>query len=308
MTAPFGYRSPDGDIDLERALGPHLGHYVGTMVAGATGSRTQVLALGGAETEAGLLVRRAYGQPTRASSCGTVAVQPSFVWDACAYYLRLGVHWTASKKELRLAYLALSPDDGDEQLHYCLMQLLDDRVRFAYDRVPLGGIFTWDRDVAAALRRVAAQEAARRVAEDGAEFSTDEVMEEMGFGPQPPEEDGDPEQPPGAPARPADVVSSRWEMQWGHYVLAGPGSFPRADAALLEAWQGMVAAALRERGIVMEFAVAQGPEDSPMVLRDVKEDCIFVVTDKGASPQMAQRAVEMGISLGMVADNNMEGV
>ena len=58
----------------------------------------------------------------------------------------------------------------------------------------------------------------------------------------------------------------------------------------------------------MQFAVAQGPENAPLVLRDIKEPCIFIVTEKGASPQQAIAAVEKVISLGYVKENNTGGI
>jgi hypothetical protein len=302
VTAPFAYRGPDGEILLEDALGPHLQHYVAVMVSGAAGTRMQVIALGGGDTPHGLLIRQAYGRPTRASPCGEVAVQPSFVWDACAYYLRLGVHWTATKKELRIAYLAADPQQADARLHYCLTQLMDDVIRAAYDRVPLGGVFLWDRDIAAQIKRAAAAEAARRMA-DGGEATAGDVMDEMGFQEVPREQAYEEAREEAGPAAVEEAPRLLWGSRWGHYVLSGPQGAPRADTALLEAWQGMVAAALRERGMTAPFAVAQGSEGDPLVLRDINEPCIFVMTQKGTSPDMAREAVEMGITLGIVTDD-----
>jgi hypothetical protein len=298
MTAPFGYRGPDGDINLDEALGPHLRHYTGIMILAAADKFVILSSEPDAGTADGTVIRVGYGRPTRASACGDVAVQPSFVWDVCAYYLRLGVHWRATKKDLRLAFLAADPQQRNEQLLYCLTQLLDDTVRAAYDRQPLGGMFLWDRDVMAAIKRTAAQEAGRRMSEGG-EATAGDVMGEMGFRELPREEayeEARQEMRPQAPQAPV----SRWAAQWGHYVVAGRYGVPEADQELLEAWQGLVAAALRERGITRPFAVAQGGEDAPVVLRNINEPCIFVITDKGASPQKAREAVEMGISQGII--------
>jgi hypothetical protein len=306
---PFAYRAPDGEIDLEEALGPHLRHYVSVMVSGANGTRTQLLALGRSETEHGTLLRQGFGCPTRASSAGTLAVLPEWSWDVCGYYVSLGVHWTATKGEVRRAYAAACRRKGrfeqDEYLTYVTAQLSDARVRRLYDLVPLGGVFLLDKYVEGRLKRAAAAEASRRMA-GGGEATTGDVLEEMGLreGPRVPQGDDPPEESrkplPEAPR-------SRWGAVWGHYLLSGPQGVPVPDAGLLEAWQGMVAAALRARGIVMEFAVGQGFQDSPLVLQDVKEACIFVVTQEGASPEKASEAVEMGISLGIVEYNSDGG-
>lgn len=306
MTVPFGYRDADGDINLEEALGDHLRHYVTIMVSGVNGTRTQQLALGRTETEHGALLRQGFGRPTRASSCGTVAVAPGWSWDVCAYYLVLGVRWTASRGEIRRAYVARCARAGgqvqEERLTYIVAQLTDPVIRRAYDQVPLGGIFTWDRDVEASIKRAAAAEASQRMAR-GEEVSADDVLEEMGVKAPPQDDPGEEPERKQLPA----ARRGRWESQWGHYLLAGPqGSPPPADG-LLEAWQGMVAAALREHGIVMSFAVGHGHGDAPLVLQDVKEPCIFIVTEAEASPEKAKAAVEMGINLGIV-ENNPGGI
>lgn len=305
MTVPFGYRDADGDINLEEALGDHLRHYVTIMVSGVNGTRTQQLALGRTETEHGALLRQGFGRPTAASSCGTLAVQPGWSWDVCGYYRRLRVRWTATKREIRVAYREIWARTGvqDERLTYTVSQLTDDRIRRAYDMVPLGGIFTWDRDVEARIKRAAADEAMRRRMDEGDEVTADDVLEEMGVK-QPPPDPDDPEQERDRPPR---ARWSRWEARWGHYLLAGPQGSPEPVEGLLEAWQGMVAAALRERGIVMSFAVGHGHKSAPLVLRDVKEACIFIVTEAEASPEKAKEAVEMGINLGIV-ENNPGGI
>jgi hypothetical protein len=312
VSRSFGFRGPDGDIDLDRALGSAMGHYVALMVSGTQGTCVQPLGAVGEESEHGPVMRQGFGRPVRASASGTVARQPEWVWDVCAYYLVLGVHWRATRGEIRRAYVAAcARDDGqeqDEQLTYALAQLLDERVRRAYDMMPLGGVFTWDRDIEAAIKRAAAAEAGRRMAE-GDQATARDVMEEMGFQSEPPapEDDEDAgEQAAAVRAREAATTAARtrWSLQWGYYVLPGRYGAIHADEALLEAWQGMVAAALRERGISMAFAVGQGRTGSPSVLRNINEPCIFVVTKEGASPARAESAVEKGIALGIVEDES----
>lgn len=311
MSGPFAFRGPDGEIDLEEALGPHLRHYVAVMVSGANGTRMQALALGRTDTPHGALLRQGFGRPTRASSCADVAVQPGWSWDVCAYYLLLGVRWTATKREVRVAYKAVWQRSGgvqEERLTYAVSQLTDDRVRRAYDMVALGGVFLRDRDTAERLKKAAVAEAVRRMTEEGEASSADEVLEEMGLRKEQPHPEG--EDPPQEEAPPAaqEAPGDRWGARWGHYVLSGPQGAPRADAALLEAWQGLVAAALRERGISTGFAVGVGAGESPKVLRDINEPCIFIMTEKGASPDKARDAVEMGISLGYVGNNSAGGI
>lgn len=312
MTGPYAYRDADGDVDLGEALGPHLRHYVTIMVSGERGTRRQVLATGGMETPHGMLLRHGFGRPTRASACGELAVQPGWSWDVCGYYVLLGVRWTATKGEIRRAYIAACARRGgqvqDERLTYVMAQLSDERVRRAYDMTPLGGVFTWDRDVEMRLKRAAAAEASRRTAQ-GEAATTEDVLSEMGLrDPEEPGEAAGDEEPGERPEAPPAAPRSHWGAQWGYYLLAARPGDPGPDPVLLEAWQGMVAAALREAGVTAAFAVGQGGTGAPMVLQDVKEACIFVVTEKGASPEKAREAVQMGISLGIVTHNSDGGI
>jgi hypothetical protein len=309
VSRPYAYRDADGDVDLEEALGPHLRHYVTLMVAGAQGTRNQVLALGGSPSPHGTLLRQAPGRPARASACGALALLPEWSWDACGYYVSLGVRWTATKGEIRRAYIAACARPGgqeqDEYLTYVVAQLSDPAVRRAYDMTPLGGVFLRDKYVAARIKRAAAAEASRRTAR-GEDTATGDVLDEMGLREEPPApQDGSPGGPPtSSPAPPA----ARWAARWGYYLLSGPQGPPRPDAALLEAWQGMVAAALRERGIAVAFAVGQAHPGAPIVLRDIKEACIFLTTQEGASPEKAREAVEMGVTLEIFGYNADGGI
>lgn len=295
---PYQYRTPGGDIDLDRALGAALPHYARLIVEGMADPRPEAFAPDPEPAPDGV-VRYGHGRPVHASSCGGLAVRPEFSWDVCAYYLLLGVRWTATRGEIRRAYVAACArphgQEQEERLTYALAQLSDEGIRRAYDMTPLGGVFFQDRDVEASIRRAASAEAGRRMSE-GDDITADEVMEEMGFTTVPRRS------PREAPSRPARPSAPPWSSQWGYYAVSGPQGSVTPRGVLLEAWQGMVAAALREEGIVTDFAVAQGAEDSPVVLRDVNKSCIFVLTGKGASPGEAIVAVKMGISLGYVAD------
>lgn len=300
------YRTPDGDIDLDAALGPHLGHYVAVMVSGQDGTASQVLALGGSQTPHGLLLRRGFGLPALASSRGTVAVSPEWSWDVCGYYAALGVRWTASRGEIRRAYiLACTREHGqhqDERLTYVVAQLSDAAVRRAYDLTPLGQPFLGDKYLQERLKRAATAEAVRRRAQ-GEESSTEEVLEEAGIRMEPPprgDASGEAREAPGPSAPRRGDLWARW---WGYYVISGPLGAPAPDAALLEAWQGLVAAALREHGVVMEFAVGAARKGAPMVLRDINKGCIFLLTGNWASPELAREAVKMGVTQGIVENS-----
>ena len=82
-----------------------------------------------------------YGRrPTVASTSQTLERWPSVVWDVNGYYASLGVHWWASRQQLRDAYVKM---DGPNnfRLTYILKVLLDAELRAAYDSCPFGSFF-----------------------------------------------------------------------------------------------------------------------------------------------------------------------
>lgn len=70
------------------------------------------------------------------TSVGLVVAQP-FRWDTNGWYARLGVEPTATKREIRDAYLLLQ-DGADDLLQEAFKGLIDPESRWAYDRRPLG--------------------------------------------------------------------------------------------------------------------------------------------------------------------------
>lgn len=118
--------------------------------------------------------------PAEFSTCTDLAVSPEWVWDVNGYYRSLGVPTTVGKRGLRVAYQRL---DGQSSpwLTYCLKQLLDDGVRAAYDRMPLGIRF-YDRYVAEEIARAAKLAAAQaaNVARQryGADIDPEELFKE----------------------------------------------------------------------------------------------------------------------------------
>ena len=311
MTRPYQYRDADGNLVLDEILGlEHVRHYTRILTsaspefaeqqrrmdeAGARSWRDPVPVPWRAERLEDGLVRMKSYLPAVASSCTDLERLPSFCWDVCGYYRRLGAHWRATVRELRVAYNTVDPEQTDERVMYALTQLLDPEVRRLYDLMPLGGVFLLDKDVNAAIKRAAAREAARRSrdGEDGG--SRADVMGEWGFDEVSPEEGQ--ERAVAASRAPAPRQRS-WGSSWGHYALVRPGTdwAEMPDAEEMGEWQAMIAGALARRGIRIGFAVGAHDGESPLVLRDSNEACIFI-TGKGISPEKAEEAVRMGISL-----------
>lgn len=78
--------------------------------------------------------------PDEFSSVTWLAIRPQISFDVNGYYRALGVHWQATRGELREAYLAKNGPES-AYLTYVFRQLLDPEVRRQYDLMPMGEIF-----------------------------------------------------------------------------------------------------------------------------------------------------------------------
>jgi hypothetical protein len=312
MTRPYQYRDANGHLILDEILGEEgVRHYVRILTSASPEFATQqrkMADLPGLErrtpapwraerVDDGLVRMRSY-LPAVASSCKDLERLPSYCWDVCGYYRRLGVHWRATLKELRAAYNTVDPQQTDERLMYAFNQLRNPQIRRLYDLMPLGGVFLLDKEVNAAIKRAAAREAARR-ARDGESGAREDVMSEWGFDEVTPEEG---RERAVAASLPTSLRSRSWGSSWGWYALVRPGTdwARMPDAEDMGDWQAMIAGALARLGIKTGFAVgACDDPESILVLRDGNEACIFI-TGKGISPKKAKEAIIMGISLGHI--------
>jgi hypothetical protein len=312
MTRAFEFRDANGNLVLDAILGPeHVRHYTRILESASpefAEAQRRIEEAGGRDwrdpvpvpwraerVDDGLVRMRSY-LPAVASSCTDLEPLPSFCWDVCGYYRRLGVHWRATLRELREAYNTVDPQQADQRVMYAFRQLRDPQVRRLYDLMPLGGVFLLDRDVNAAIKRAAARESARRMSY-GDESGQADVLREWGIDEVTPEES----------LRRAEAASRlalrpcSWGSFWGYYALVRPGTdwegMPESEE--MGEWQAMIAAALARRGIRIMFAVGAHDGEFPVVLRDSNQACIFI-TGKGISPDKAEEAVRMGVSLGYI--------
>jgi hypothetical protein len=307
MTRAFEFRDADGNLVLDAILGPDdVRHYTRILESASPefAERRRMRALPAADRDGpapwraerlddGLVRMRGY-LPAVASSCTDLEPRPSFCWDVCGYYRRLGVHWKATLRELRVAYNTVDPRQTDARVMYAFNQLRDPEVRRLYDLMPLGGVFLLDRDVNDAIKRAAARESARR-AGHGEEGGRADVLREWGMDEVSPEES---QERAVAASLPPALRPRSWGSSWGWYALVRPGTdwarMPESEE--MGEWQAMIAAALARRGIKIMFAVGAHDGEFPVVLRDSNQACIFI-TGKGISPEKAEEAVRMGISL-----------
>jgi hypothetical protein len=315
----YQFRNPDGSLRLDELLGErYVRHY--TRILSSSSAEFAAMQLAamvpepgqpapawqaapGQVTEDGWCLV-AEGAPEReASSCTDVAVMPEVCWDVCGYYRRLGVRWRASRKDIRLAYLARDPAKEDEGLHYVMTQLLDPVVRRAYDLMPLGGLFLGDRDVRESIERAAAREASRRTARQapGEMTAQEEVLSEWGFEKGVSEEEARerlaPQYRAGTASDELGGSLEGWERHWGWYRLADPYDNPYEvpDARHLEQWQALVAAALAAAGVRASFSVGTWPGNGVRHWRDGNKSCIFFIGGQ-VTEQAAQEAVRAYLS------------
>lgn len=235
--------------------------------------------------------------PVNCSSSTALELYPLHCWDVRGYYARLGVHWKATRRELREAYVSLG---GPEDVHltYAFKQLMNSEIRKAYDQVPLGGDW-FDDEAREQVRREAAQEAARRTERSGRAVDYASVLTERGFVFADPEatdragrviseEPGDPED------RSASLGASvsGWEMLWGWYMMDG-AVLPTRPGDVLGPWQEMLIEAFHTSDLRIQFAVGFFPGKRYRLWRNSRGLCIvFLANNEPPTPALATEAVK----------------
>lgn len=195
--------------------------------------------------------------PPEASSSTELSVLPVNIWDVNGYYRELGVLTAATRKQLRLAYVA-KDGPNDERLTYVFKQLLDPEIRFAYDCTPLGELFM-DKYVEAMLRQRIINAKSQRM-QDLADAGVDldlvdqdaierDVAEEMGF-----VEEADDTPDETVDAEPLDDQDEPVPFLFSYYLWRTRVVPERAQQVLSE-WQALLASELSREGIRIRFAV-----------------------------------------------------
>jgi hypothetical protein len=237
------------------------------------------------------------GEPFCSSSKTLATTKTQVCYDVNGYYRELGVYWTASKGELRVAY---DEADGpnDARLTYIFKQLLNKEIRAAYDATPLGEVFL-DDYIADALKEKAIREAARRTREGTTYISPEDVLSQWGFDLKDdasealiqdgaiPDDDQDLE----ALRRMDDASQVQYIHGWpyGYYLWRSVCM----DTERLGRWQELVVDALYEQGSVVRFAVGFcGRQPHPFVVGLVGgAGYVVYLNDRTtADPEIASRA------------------
>lgn len=258
-----------------------------------------------------VLIKHGWG-PDTCSSSQELEPSPVICWDVCGYYRRLGLHWKATKKQIRMALVkrtVMILGRGNARLVYAAHQLLNDAIRHEYDRVPLGMLFLKDKDTEEQLKRAAHAAASAMAARGRPEVTPEDVLGDWGFTTGPrggPQGEGREGQAPAAPPPPlTGRLAGYWELQWSWYAEPGPVPTWRAiEIQELEAWQLMLIRAFAARGVRARFAVGRCSAESFAVRPAPDPGIIVILLGKGEpSPAKAEQAAE---AWGLVTANRDE--
>lgn len=237
--------------------------------------------------------------PDRCSTSQELALSPQICWDVCRYYRRLGLHWKATRKEIRHALheLKATVGAGKPDLIYAAKQLLDETIRREYDRVPLGMLFLKDKDVVALLKR-AAQQAASAMAARGFHQTPEDVLGSWGFNVNPPTGPGGGGEKSQAPAASLPSLlraTARWHSQWSWYYDPVMLNHPLGwREERLEEWQHLLVSAFARRGLRAQFAVGLCDAETFSVRPVPNAGILVILLGSGEpSPELAADAVDV---------------
>jgi hypothetical protein len=204
-------------------------------------------------------------------------------YDVNGYYRELGVHWRATRKELAQAYTDL---DGQQfpRLTYIFKQLLNPKIREAYDRAPQGEPFL-DAYTDEQLKRRAHTEAHCRVSK-GEDISAAQIMDEWGYTLLT-DDEVDSVSPIGK-----DLIYGDDPWEYSYYAWKTSTYLP--DVHRLRRWQELLSTAASQRGVSPRMVIGTtAVSDQPFMLEDVNgNQVIFFSEDASPTLLVAHEAIE----------------
>jgi len=188
--------------------------------------------------------------PEFCSTSVDIVRRPEIIWDVNEYYRLLGLNnYRAKKIELKNAFLE---KDGHSSalITNAFKQLLDPEIRQEYDAMPLGERYMNDPYMQDEVKQKA-QKVANKRQQDGEEVSTEDVLNEMGFGVDKEEEEN---------AEPASQVEEHEPEDWDDYPYDWFFSYflwksISMDLAPLAKWQEAIRKGLVLAGVKTYFGV-----------------------------------------------------
>jgi hypothetical protein len=251
------------------------------------------------ETRDGLLVKRGSG-PDTCSSSQVLALSPEWCWDVCNYYGRLGLHWKATRRQIREALTKSRAlvGGGSEYLTYAASQLLNQQIRREYDRCPLGALFLKDKVVVGLLKQAATQAASAMAARGFHQTTPEDILGSWGFSVDPPGgpggegEDGQvPASLPPSPYR----ASPGWANQWGwYYDPQAPESLLSWSEDRMMRWQLLLIREFARRGMNIQFAVGICSAETFSIRPAPDPGILVILLGEGEpTPELAADAADM---------------
>lgn len=232
-----------------------------------------------------------FGVPTRlgrgplAWSTSTVLVVPERVcWDVNGYYRELGVHWEATRRELMRAYRA-KEGQRSPRLTYVFKQLLNPKIRKAYDRMSKDQVFL-DAYTDEKLKRRAHQESGRRAAE-GQLISPEQVLDEWGYAVL-----GDDEVDSVIPIGKDQINPGTEPWEYSYYAWKTSSYLP--DEGRLRRWQELLSTAATRYGERPRMIIgATALSDQPFMLENVNgSTVVFFSEDTPLESSIADLVIE----------------
>jgi hypothetical protein len=241
------------------------------------------------------------GDPVCSSSKVLDTTGTQVCWDVNGYYRELGVHWRASKAEMKRAYWE-ADGPNDARLTYVFKQLLNKETRAEYDAMPLGSVFL-DEYIGEWLKQRAIREAARRtgvggyvspediLAEWGFDLHTSETADLIGSGAS---ETDPPEDLDLQALREQDDASQvEYQGRWPYGFYLWHSLCVETDR--LGLWQTLLVDALAEQGAVVRFAVGyfgRGPSPYTIGLVGGGVYVVYLNDSVTPDPEVAGRAAQ----------------
>lgn len=217
--------------------------------------------------------------PIECSTSTALAILPEWCWDVNGYYRTLGVHWKATRKELREAYQAL---DGQSSVYltYVLKQLVNAAVRRAYDLAPPGEPFLDDIYVQDRLKAKAAAEARRRTMAGDYTTAKEVIEEDYKFIPDTPNEGVD-DQAAIDQGAPDEKLSDPDEtVIWPYSYFLWKSRLGEASERMAR-WQALLIREIADRQEVIRLAVGSvGRMAHPYIVGSVGNQYVVFLNDK----------------------------
>lgn len=222
------------------------------------------------------------------STCTALVPVVPVCHDVNGYYRELGVDWQATRKELAQAYMARG-GMGSVRLTYVFKQLLNRKVREAYDKTPAGEVFLDDyTDEQVRLERKARSEAARRRIQ-GETVSVETVLDEMGYFVL---DEGEVD-------RVSPIVNDRGQHKkepWKYsYYVWKTTSYSPVEGDRLRMWQGLLSTAASLCGSAPRLAIGiTALSDQSFMLGDVNgTPVVFFSETTVPDLSVAKEAIEL---------------